>query len=301
MSGELSDRLKYDPSDIRQTFPDISIKLHCCRYWLLMEWECINMAFPFWRLYYNTIGKASVAYKGVNYYLTPNQIMLIPPNTSFSTSLRDRAEEHFKESIVGRKVQNFRELEKIKDRYIADHLFIHFNLGIPCDLLQPGVYTFPVDKKMIDSLNAIKKFNISSKNSFDFTTYATINSLIFGLLKRVPKDKWETPNLDKRVSNALIFIEQHIGQRLTNEKLSAKANMVKNSFARLFKENTGLSLQQYIKKKRIEKALILLHHSTASIDEIANQCGFYDRHHFSKVFKELMEMSPVSYKKHLIF
>lgn len=301
MNGELSDRLKYDPSDIRQAFPDISIKLHCCRYWLLMEWECINMAFPFWRLYYNTIGKASVTYKGVDYYLTPDQIMLVPPNTSFSTSLRDRTDEHFKESIVGRKVQSFKELEKIKNGYISDHLFIHFNLGIPYDLLQPGVYTFPVDKKMIDSLNIVKKFNLSGKNTFDFTAYATINSLIFDLLKKIPKDKWDTPNLDKRVSNALIYIEQHIGERLPNEKFSAKANMVKNSFARLFKGNTGLSIQQYIKKKRIEKALILLHHSTASIDEIANQCGFYDRHHFSKVFKELMEMSPVSYKKHLIF
>lgn len=301
MSGEFSDRLKYDPSDIRQTFPDMNIRLHCCRYWMLMEWECINMAFPFWRIYYNTIGKASVIYKGESHYLTPDLIMLIPPNTSFSTSLRDRTDVDFKESIVGRKVLSFGEVEAIKDDYISDHLFIHFNLGIPYDLLQPGIYTFPVDNNMADYLNEIKEFNINSEGVFDFTTYSTINSLTFGLLKRIPRNKWDTPNLDNRVSNAVTYIEQHISERLSNEKFAARANMVKNSFARLFKENTGLSLQQYIKKKRIENALILLHHSTATIDEIANQCGFFDRHHFSKVFKELMGISPVSYKKHLTF
>ncbi len=300
MSGELSDRLKYDPSNIRQTFPDINIRLHCCRYWLLMEWECINMSFPFWRLYYNTIGNASVIYKGESYYLTPDLIMLIPPNTSFSTSLRDRKDVDFKESIVGRKVLSFEEVNSVNNDYVSDHLFIHFNLGIPYDLLRPGIYTFLVDNNMADCLNEIKNFNINSEGTFDFTTYATINSLIFGLLKRIPKDKWDTPNLDKRVSNVLTYIEQHINEQLSNEKLAIRASMVKNSFARLFKENTGFSLQQYIKNKRIENALILLHHSTATIDEIANQCGFYDRHHFSKVFKELMGISPVSYKKHLI-
>lgn len=301
MSGEVSDRVKYDPSDIRQSFPDINIRLHCCRYWLLSEWECINMAFPFWRLYYNTVGNASVIYKGITTFLKPEQILIIPPNTSFSTSLHASATDDFKESIVGKKIIRSDEIAKISSSLVSDHLFIHFNLGIPYDLLEPGIYTFPVGKNETDFLTEIKEFCINGENTFDFQICTSINSLILGLLKKIPRNKWETPILDKRVSGAIAYIEHHIGERLTNKRLSDRASMVENSFARLFRENTGISIQQYIKKKRIEKALILLHHSSSSIEEIATTCGFSDRYHFSKVFKELMEMSPATYKKHLIF
>jgi Transcriptional regulator containing an amidase domain and an AraC-type DNA-binding HTH domain len=259
------------------------------------------MAFPFWRLYYNTVGNASVIYKGITTFLRPDQILIIPPNTSFSTSLHVSTKENFKESIVGKKIIRSDEIAKSNNSLASDHLFIHFNLGIPYDLLEPGIYAFPVERNEAGFLNEIKEFCISGENTFDFQICTSINSLILGLLKRIPRNKWETPNLDKRVSGAITYIEQHVGERLTNKRLSDKANMVENSFARLFRENTGISIQQYIKKKRIEKALILLHHSSSSIEEIATTCGFSDRYHFSKVFKELMEMSPVSYKKHLIF
>jgi AraC-like DNA-binding protein len=300
MSVEVSDRLKYDPSDIRQFFPDINIRLHCCRYWLLKEWECINMAFPFWRMYFNTFGSASIEYKGVITHLGSDHILIVPPNTSFSSSLKGRPRSDMNESIVGKKIESENEVFEIGNNATTDHLFIHFNLGIPYDLIDPGVYTFSTQGRMY-LLNEIKKFCIAGENVFSFNICAIINCLILGLLTEVPQEKWKTPKLDKRVSNALVFIDKHIGERLTNKMLSDKANMVENSFARLFRENTGTSIQQYIKRKRIDKALIMLHHSTTGIEEIACNCGFSDRFHFSKVFKELMEISPVSYKKQLIF
>lgn len=300
MSGEVSDRLKYDPSDIRQFFPDINIRLHCCRYWMLKEWECINMAFPFWRLYYNTFGSASVEYKGVITHLDSGHILIIPPNTSFSSSLKGSSGINLKESIIGKKIESDDDVSKIDNNAATDHLFIHFNLGMPYDLIDPGVYTFSAQGKM-ELITEIKKFCIAGKNTFDFSICATIYCLVLDLLKEIPQENWKTPKLDKRVLNTLNFIDKNFGERLTNKMLSDKANMVENSFARVFRENTSTSIQQYIKKKRIDKALIMLHHSHAGIEEIAGACGFSDRFHFSKVFKELMGISPVSYKKQLTF
>jgi|WetSurMetagenome_2_1015567.scaffolds.fasta_scaffold126470_1 AraC-like DNA-binding protein len=301
MNDEISDRFKYDPSDIRQAFPDINIRLHCCRYWMLMEWECTNLASPFWRLYYNTKGKASVVYKEVTTYLKSDQILIIPPNTPFSSKLKGDSKNDIKERHVRKKILSLADISDISNSQASDHMFIHFNLGIPYDLLEPGIYPFTVTNKEKELTDEIKDFCINGGNAFDFTVCAAINELILGLLKGIPRNKWETPKTDKRVSNAIAYIENHLDERLTNKNLSDKAIMVENSFARLFRENIGISIQQYIKKKRIDKALILLHHSNSSIEEIAIQCGFSDRHHFSKVFKELMGMSPVSYKKQLIF
>jgi transcriptional regulator GlxA family with amidase domain len=40
-----------------------------------------------------------------------------------------------------------------------------------------------------------------------------------------------------------------------------------------------------------------MHHTSDSVDSIAMNCGFVDRQHFSKVFKQVMNISPAVYKK----
>jgi len=56
-------------------------------------------------------------------------------------------------------------------------------------------------------------------------------------------------------------------------------------------------VQQYIQKKRIDAAIILLHYSDLGIDDVASKCGYYDRSHFSKIFKRITGVAPVSYRK----
>jgi transcriptional regulator GlxA family with amidase domain len=97
----------------------------------------------------------------------------------------------------------------------------------------------------------------------------------------------------------LQFIKENLNGDLQNCTLAAMVNMSTNSFARLFKENTGESVQQFIIRSRIEQARLLLHHSKKSIDTIASECGFCDRHHFSKIFKQCLDMSPGYYKQHI--
>ncbi len=299
VTENFSERLKYDPSNIRQIFPEINIRLHCCHYWMITEWECINLASPFWRLYHNTMGEASVSFNGIITQLNAEQVLIIPPNTAFSTRLKGNR-NGFKERHTRRKINSNKEIEENKNSGMSDHLFIHFNLGLPYDLIEPGIYTFPVTDKEDKLLNEIKQYCIKDENIFDFTVCAAINGLILCLLDEIPRNHWNAPKLDKRIAEAVTFIGNHLSERITNKKLSDKANMVENSFARLFKENIGISVQQYIKKKRIDKAVFLLHHSDASIEKVSNECGFADRHHFSRAFKELMNTSPVLYKKQLI-
>ncbi len=299
MKTDLSDRLKYDPSDQRQTFSDLAIQLHCCHYWMILEWECNNLASPFWRLYYNTMGDASVIYKGVTTPLSPDRIILIPPNTPFSTRLKG-VNENDQERHIRKKINRWDELEQMRESQASDQLFIHFNLNNPFDLIEPGIYSFPVSDLEEALLHTIKDYCIRGNHAFDCNSCATISCLLFSLIKEIPHELWEKPKLDKRVFLAISYIEKHLEERLSNKTLSDLANMVENSFARLFHENVGISIQQYIRTKRIDKAMILLHHSTANIDEVAQQCGFSDRFHFSKVFKERTGQSPAAYKRNLV-
>lgn len=49
MSENVLTKKKIDPSENKQSFLNIPITIHCCRYWMFQEWEFTNMAFPFWR------------------------------------------------------------------------------------------------------------------------------------------------------------------------------------------------------------------------------------------------------------
>jgi YesN/AraC family two-component response regulator len=68
--------------------------------------------------------------------------------------------------------------------------------------------------------------------------------------------------------------------------------------SKIFKEETGESPINYLIKIRLEKAKdILLNSDSGSIKNIANQVGYDDVYHFSKLFKKYYGISPLYYKK----
>ena len=68
--------------------------------------------------------------------------------------------------------------------------------------------------------------------------------------------------------------------------------------SKIFKEETGESPINYLIKIRLEKAKdILLKDVNSSIKNIANQVGYEDAYHFSKLFKKYYGISPLHYRK----
>lgn len=91
------------------------------------------------------------------------------------------------------------------------------------------------------------------------------------------------------------YIEQHIGEYLTIEKLSSIVNFSPFYFHRLFKFITQESLYRYIKRLRLEKALFLLN-SDQSITEIAISVGFSNLASFAKAFKKAYGVSASEFR-----
>ena len=58
----------------------------------------------------------------------------------------------------------------------------------------------------------------------------------------------------------------------------------------------GITIMNYAKKIRIERAKVLLLTTNESILEIALTLGFHDQSHFYKVFKSFTGMSPSKYR-----
>lgn len=290
---------KIDPSDNKQSFLNIHLSLHCCRYWMFYEWEFTNMAFPFWRIYHNITEGAWVMYNNNITRLTSDKIIVIPPYTSYSNGFKTADGIPERESIVAEKIIENTNLSTLSDLKMFDHFFIHFNLGRPYDGVVPGIYVIQVNPSLLYLINQIKEYCITEMNAFIFSPSLLINSLVIQLLTKLPATIWPTTEIDGRINKVILYIDQNLNKRIENGKLAEITNMSTNSFARLFKQHMGETIQYYIFKRRIEKARLMLHHSNEDIDNIAYECGFCDRHHFSKIFKVYTSMSPAYYKKNI--
>jgi AraC-like DNA-binding protein len=291
----LSDNKKYDPWEAKQSIAELRIFIHCSRYWMLSEWECDNMSFPFWRLYHSETGGSFVYFNGREFELTKEKIILIPPNTSFSSYIKKQNGEH-EESIIGKVIKTTSEVNILKNKGLCDQLFVHFNMGFPYDKFKAGIYEIDLNDFWKNRINDVKIKLLDSPNDINIHLSIKINSLIISSLQSFNEELWCFPVIDKRILKTIDFIDKNIDNELSNEQLSNIAHLAVNSFARLFKLSMECTVHKYIQQRRIEHAIMILHHSNKEIEDIALECGFYDRHHFSKIFKKQTGIPPAKYR-----
>jgi len=95
----------------------------------------------------------------------------------------------------------------------------------------------------------------------------------------------------------LSFINDHLCTIRNNSEIAQALNYHSYYLNKIFKAQTGISIHQYIIKKRLEKAVQLLRDTNKSIDEIANLCGFVDQRHFSSLFTKKIGCTPSQTRK----
>jgi AraC-like DNA-binding protein len=98
------------------------------------------------------------------------------------------------------------------------------------------------------------------------------------------------------VNKMLQYLHINIENHTTVEELAKNLKISKGYASDCFKKHMGVTLMQYAKKIKIERAKTLLLNSTSSILEIAILLGFYDQSHFTKAFKELVGVTPTEYR-----
>lgn len=101
-----------------------------------------------------------------------------------------------------------------------------------------------------------------------------------------------------RINKVIDFIDQHLDEELNLETLSNVSNFSKFHFHRIFSAFMGETLNQFIKRLRVEKAAAILRTKAhESINNIALDCGFSSASVFSRAFKQHFNMSASDYRK----
>ncbi len=104
-------------------------------------------------------------------------------------------------------------------------------------------------------------------------------------------------NGDDIASMILKILEDHINENITLEDLGARLNFSTSFLKKTFKKSTGCGIHQMYIHLKISFAKKLLYEGNHSVSEISQMVGFHSIHHFSKIFKQSVGISPLHYAK----
>lgn len=93
--------------------------------------------------------------------------------------------------------------------------------------------------------------------------------------------------LSKPVTQCVDYIYSNIKERITIADLAAYTGLSESYLSRVFKQNLGVSISDYIREKKIEKATHLLKYSDKPIIDIANYLSFHHRATLSRYSRVL--------------
>ena len=98
------------------------------------------------------------------------------------------------------------------------------------------------------------------------------------------------------VSEAIDYIYQHVLERITVDELADVIHVSPNYLSRSFKQETGVSVSEYIRQRKIDAAKNLLRYSKYELAEIANLLSYSSQSHFIQQFRAAVGMTPKAYR-----
>ena len=105
-------------------------------------------------------------------------------------------------------------------------------------------------------------------------------------------------NYEQRLNDVIDYIEKNFDGSLSLEHLADVAHFSKFHFHRLFKAYTGETPNVFVRRLRLQKALVVIERKPKrNLAEIALESGFAQSSDFSRAFKEVYGYPPSQHKK----
>lgn len=105
----------------------------------------------------------------------------------------------------------------------------------------------------------------------------------------------KTENYNAVIQSAIKYIDAHYNENLSVQSVSDYVYLSSNYFSHIFRKITGERFTDYLNKKRIGKAQIVLLQNKLKVYEVAEMVGYSDYKYFSSVFKKLTGTSPTEF------
>ena len=92
-------------------------------------------------------------------------------------------------------------------------------------------------------------------------------------------------------------VEAHLDRKLSTSELAAAAGLSTSHFCRAFKKSLGMSPQDYVLDRRVERTKHLMLSTCDPLCEISLACGFFDQAHLSRAFRRSQRCAPAAWRR----
>ncbi|MGG1314322.1 response regulator [Cohnella laeviribosi] len=99
-----------------------------------------------------------------------------------------------------------------------------------------------------------------------------------------------------QVSDIKEYIDRHYFEDIKISMFTERYFLSREYLMKLFKQQYGYGIHEYVQKVRMDKAKELLNDSNLKIQEISEMLGYKDKNYFSKAFRNYYSISPTEYR-----
>jgi AraC family transcriptional regulator, arabinose operon regulatory protein len=234
----------------------------------LENWNHPGVDSPFWRLYHNPVTGCHVRCAGIDYQLEPDTLVVIPADTLFDCCAAGT----------------------------ASHLWIHFTTSRPGVVIKRVPQVLPVSpplRALLQQLITAHEQPAGAERDHGVLHLScALLHAAFALLQVGPAN--ELPDL---MLDVLAHIERMPSTNLSNQHLAERCGMTVERFIRTFSKHTGKTPTAYVTASRVRLAERLLALTDKTVDQVAAECGFANRHYFSRVFAKQAGCGPAEFRK----
>jgi AraC family transcriptional regulator len=259
-------------------------------------WNYFDLISHFPRIYLITSGEGYIYPNNQEIKLEPGFLYLIPSNIPCTYTCSESLSQYYLHFTVEMTEQlnifdiypyHFKTLAGENDIRLFERL-IEINPDAALRVADPAVYQ-------------VKNWINSNADNSSISQHIETNGLILQLFSRflesnTPANSFTT-NPMNRFRETMDFIRNNIEKEISINELATRTKMSNDHFTRSFKKETGTTPLDYINRKRIEKAQLLLVVTNLSINEILTKTGFNSASYFIRSFKTTTGLTPLEYRK----
>ena len=236
---------------------------------------------PVWQILYGASGTGNIQIEESRYNLGEGQIAVLPPHTGHQY---ESAQNEWKVHFLGFDGNSCQKL--LTDLGLAQPGVYHLSHG------EKASQAFLLHLKEIESVINSQihlKYRVLSKE-----LYSTLLDLASGSsLERTAL--WNDP--DGLMSDVIEYLEKHCSEDISLMQIGEEFHLTPEYLCARFKNSTGETVGQYLKRVRIGRARILLmERPDLNLSRIGELCGYRSPSYFGKVFREMTGLTPQNFR-----
>lgn len=128
----------------------------------------------------------------------------------------------------------------------------------------------------------------------------SIDDLLLQSFNHLVKAREEGAGTLAWVARVRTLLQDEVPERLTIERVSAEAAIHPVHLSRSFRRYFATSFSDYLRRRMVERAELLLLEPGYSLADVAHACGFADQSHFIRCFRTVHGFTPGQYRKRLM-